>query len=123
MNKLQHALEEEKRRTSDLTDELNLARINEEYHKLIEADFKQEIEKLSSEKANADLEYNKLNDAKDEKIRELEMHIAFLTTQLNEISEKKKSKRRKSTHNIAKDGQSGPEVLWLEEWGSSILAV
>ena len=123
LNKLQHALEEEKRRTSDLTDELNLARINEEYHKLIEADFKQEIEKLSSEKANADLEYNKLNDAKDEKIRELEMHIAFLTTQLNEISEKKKSKRRKSTHNIAKDGQSGPEVLWLEEWGSSILAV
>lgn len=122
LNKLQSALEEEKQCMGELSDKLNLAQINLEYHKLIEADFKQEIERRSSEKEKAILQYNNLNTAKDEEIGKLESCITSLTMQLKEMIEKK-SKRPKSTREIAKKCQSGPDVTWVEEWGALILAV
>jgi hypothetical protein len=122
LNKLQSTLQEEKKRVVDLSSELTTANIMLEYHQLMEGDYKCQLESLTKSNEAMVRDYDALKAARAEEVSELESRIISLTTQLQKKRERKRSKRHKSLPEQV-SGQIGPDIMWVQELGASIIAV
>ena len=122
LKKLQSTLQEERNRTADLASELNTAKIMLEYHQLMESDYKCQLESLSKNNEAMVRDYDALKAARAEEVQELESRIISMTTQLQKKRKRKRTKRPKPLPEQV-SGQIGSEVMWVQEWGASIISV
>lgn len=122
LKQLNFALNHERQRATDLSDELGLAQIQLEYHKLVEEEDKQRIEGLTKTNEAIARDFSDLKAVKDEEIRVLELRVASLISQLKGDRMRKKWKRRKSSSG-KEPSADGTIDAWLEEWDTSLIII
>jgi len=88
----------------------------------MEGDYKCQLESLTKSNEAMVRDYDALKAARAEEVSELESRIISLTTQLQKKRERKRSKRHKSLPEQV-SGQIGPDIMWVQELGASIIAV
>ena len=122
LGELQSVLQEEKKRTSELSNELNTANLTLEYYQLKEVENERQLERLTKTNEGIVRDYDALKAATDEKVRELESRIVSLTTQLEKKRKLKKRKRAKTLpEHVSDPFESG--LSWVQELGASVIAV
>lgn len=118
ISRLQSALEEERRRTCELSDELNNVNLRMQLHEWSSEEDKKEIEELRRMNQTTREQYLALEADKDAKIKQLENCLNACKAKLAATKRRKRVVREEKSP-VANE----PVLMWLPEYEASVLTV